>query len=79
MKLDHIKIKPTMVNIHDMNNDAPINGELFAEAMHALFRLAKGTEPIPFWTDKAACIKYERDAIKSLLAPKAHATPLYIR
>lgn len=70
MKLKHIKIKPTIVKIKDLNNDAPYNGELFAEAMLTQIHLAKKTEPIPTWTTRRECLSHNRRIIKGLLAPK---------
>lgn len=70
MKLKHIKIKPTIVKLKDLNSDQPSNGELFAEAMATQIRLVKGTEPIPTWATRGECLSINKRIIQDLLAAR---------
>ena len=70
MKLAHIKIKPTIIKLSEINNDVPTNGELFAEAMETQIRLVKGTEPIPTWATRGECLSINRRIIQELLIKK---------
>ena len=75
-KLDHIKIKPTVIKFKDLNADKPTNGELFAEYMEDLQETVKaGVESVEVaaWgQDPAECyadyIRYLKTSIRKLLA-----------
>lgn len=67
MKLNHIKIKPTMVTLSELNNDFITNDELFAESMLSLQQIAKGIDVAPFWATKSEMIAAHREIIRNLL------------